>query len=168
MDAGYVPQRRTDEVLLEQIEDETIVFDVREKRVHALNPTIGKVFSLCDGSRSVSAIARELGTDLSPEDRAEVVWTALCELDKSGLLAKNLPTSAVDADLLTRRNLLRKIAAVGITVPMVTSIVAPQSEDCDSKCPEGYVSDGCHCDSPANVCTKSGGTWDHEKNICNY
>jgi hypothetical protein len=40
-----------------EVEDGFVVFDAASDRVHYLNPTATVVFSLCDGTRTVDAIA---------------------------------------------------------------------------------------------------------------
>jgi len=52
---------------------EVLVHDQRHGKIHVMNPSAAKALSLCDGTRDVAAIARELGggEDESARDDVE-------------------------------------------------------------------------------------------------
>ena len=96
--------------------DEVVVYDRTQKRAHRLNVTVAKVWSLLGGERSVNEIACELELDES------VVALAVDDLANARLLESSEPLS------VSRRSALRRVAsaaAIGVLLPVVTSIPAP-------------------------------------------
>jgi len=53
---------RRPDVSSQTLDDELILYDPDLGRAHVLNRTAAQVWSLCDGTRSVEAIARQLAT----------------------------------------------------------------------------------------------------------
>jgi hypothetical protein len=133
-----MPRARQDELVVQSIGDETIVYDERRSRAHRLNQTAAFVWSHCDGARTVADLAaavqketgqdKEIGQDKEVGQGAEdIVWLALDRLEKAHLLQDRLAKPAHAAPL-TRRDVLRKAALAGgltLLLPVVQSIVAP-------------------------------------------
>jgi hypothetical protein len=70
-------------------------------------------------------LSRLLDKQLKTNDPDQVVWYALSQLEKSHLLEESVarPTRAVQ---MSRRELIRSLGiAAAVSVPLVTSIVAP-------------------------------------------
>ena len=80
-------KKRTD-LLVEEIEDEVIIYDPRTHRVHHLNPMASIIWELFDVSPSPKDIAKEivdvLKTDLSNVEKD--VQKTLGKLQRKGLL----------------------------------------------------------------------------------
>ena len=110
------PKTRDDNLLVHQVEDEIVVYDRTRKEAHRLNKSVAKVWNRLDGKRSVSEIAGELDVDES------VVALVIDDLANAQLLESSEPLS------VSRRSALRRVAsaaAVGVLLPVVTSIPAP-------------------------------------------
>jgi hypothetical protein len=117
------PKARTDNLLIQELDGELVVYDPEHKRAHCLNPSATKVWRLLDGSRSVSAIASDLGFDQS------VVDLAIDDLANARLLEEVEPLP------VSRRTALRRVAAaaaVGFLLPAVSSIAAPLAAQAQS------------------------------------
>ena len=121
------PKAKKSHLLVHQVEDEMVVYDKKRKLAHRLNSTAAKVWSLLDGERTTSEIARDLDIDESVVTLA-VDHLAIAQLLESG-----------EALSISRRAALARVtsaAAMGILLPAVTSIPAPlaamaQSNDGD-------------------------------------
>ncbi len=116
------PKARENNLLAHEVEDETVVYDKTRQQAHRLE-TVAKVWSLLDGKRSVSEIAGELQVDES------VVALAVDDLANAQLLESSEPLS------VSRRTALRRVAsaaAVGVLLPVVTSISAPLAAQAQS------------------------------------
>ena len=110
------PKARESHLLIHQVEDEMVVYDRKRKRAHRLNEAAAKVWNLLDGERTVSEIAGDLDVDES------VVALAVDHLTNAQLLESSEPLS------VSRRSALRTVAtaaAIGVLLPVVTSIPAP-------------------------------------------
>lgn len=130
----YKPEVRQDELTIRAVKDELVVYDGREKRAHRLNKTAAPILQASDGSRTVDQIAALLSDDVDIKDRTGLVWLTLQDLSKAGLLTAAIPTGHVDR---SRRNLLQKAAVIGLTLPVVESIVA-QSATAHASDPRRY------------------------------
>jgi hypothetical protein len=122
---NVIPQARENGLVLQELEDELLVYDLDRHKAHCLTGAAGLVWRHCDGKTSVS----ELTTLLQKEYRApvdeEVVWVALQRLGKAHLLRERV-TPPTDASFRSsRRDLMRKLSVVGGIA--VISIIAPQA-----------------------------------------
>ena len=101
------PVARDEDLLVEHLGDETVVYDNRTKEAHCLSPLAAVVFGQCDGRTTVEGLA-ELATERlgEPVDEAGVI-DALAQLQERDLLA--IPPR----DGLSRRQMIGKSAAAG-------------------------------------------------------
>src|SRR4051794_29836768 len=122
---SYVPRARQEDLVIEGLGDETLVYDMRSHKAHCLNRTAAIVWNRCDGKLTVSEMAVALEKELHMPVRADVVWLALDQLGKAKLLSDRLPGSA-SQQAMSRRAVIRKIGlGAAIALPLVTSILAP-------------------------------------------
>jgi len=121
------PNARKEELVIQVVGDETIVYDERRNHAHRLNRTAAMVWQHCDGEHTVADLQAALQQNTDALVTEEIVWLALGRLEKEQLLAEPLARPA-DAPRLTRRDVLRKaVLAGGLTLmlPVVQSMAAP-------------------------------------------
>jgi hypothetical protein len=112
------PLAREDELVVEELGDELLVYDLTRDRAHSLGATAARVWHACDGSTSVDSLSADLEVD------ADTVARALAELRECHLL----DVGAIQADGLTRRDAGVRAAKVGAalaSVPLIVSVAAP-------------------------------------------
>ena len=122
-----LPQARQENLVVQELGDETVIYDEKRDHVHRLNRTAALVWRHCDGQRTVADLAGVLQNELGTPVTEDVVWLALDRLEKERLLEGKLDRP-LDAAQITRRQLLRKAALVGgisLLLPVVQSVVAP-------------------------------------------
>lgn len=128
------PLARTDDVVVTEAGADTLVYDMRSHRAHSLDAFCARVWRLCDGTRDLKALASALDEESFPGESAplagselqgDLVGYALERLAVAGLLERE-PTRGTS---LSRRELLRRAAAAGVTlaVPAVLSVLAPST-----------------------------------------
>jgi len=131
-----VPRAREDRLVVQELPDEVLVYDLNRHKAHCLNRTAALVWGHCDGQTTVAEMATLLRKELkSPVDET-LVWLALDRLGRAHLLCERV-TSPVGAQRLSRREVMRKFALVGglsVLLPVVTSIVAPTASEAASGC----------------------------------
>lgn len=125
----YRPKIRSTRLLVEELADELLVYDVERSEVHCLNGTAIKVWSLCDGQHTVSAIARALDMDLDSEAAEALVWSALDQFIEKQLLesAPDGPSDVSRREDPARRQILLRLGLVVGLLPLVDSIVSPEA-----------------------------------------
>jgi hypothetical protein len=136
---SITPQARTTGVVVEQLAEEVLVYDLKRDRAHCLNLAAARVWEKCDGKHTVAEIAAEVGGE-------EVAWVGVEQLSRAGLLEEKIKRPAVG---MGRREVIKKIAvAAAIGVPVVTSIVAPTASHAANCIPTGGS-----CTTSANCCS---------------
>jgi len=122
-----MPRARQDEFVVEELEDETLVYDLERHKARCLNRTAALVWRHCDGRTSVAEVAALLQEQsATPTDEA-VVWMALDRLSRAHLLSDPV-TLPADRAQYSRREMLRKlrrVAGITLLLPVIESIVAP-------------------------------------------
>jgi hypothetical protein len=111
---GPRPRRRTDGVVVEDLGDETLVFDRDGDVAHCLSPDAALVWRACDGTHDLAGLAQATGT------AEESIADALDALDAKGLLAGPTP----DLAAFSRRFALKRIGAAGIAASSVPLIIS--------------------------------------------
>lgn len=134
-----VPEQR-DDLIVQKVGDEVIVYDLASHRAHSLNRTAALVFEKLDGKRDLDALARHLGKALGSAPQRGLVAEAVNELAAANLLR---PGAA-----LPRRSVLRGFA-VGL-LPVVVTIAVPPAAAAAS-----CVANGDPCTFGVSVCCDS-------------
>ena len=152
------PQVRKDGLVVKELPDEMLVYDLERHRAHCLNPTAALVWKHCDGRTSAKEIATLLQKELkAPPGKPgkideKLVWLALDRLGKAHLLEERLSPPPEGARF-AHRELVRKLGLVGgltVLLPLVTSIVAPTPAEAAATCVFDCTgeSDGTPCTQP--------------------
>ena len=157
-----MPRARTQDLVVEELPDETLVYDLKRHKAHCLNRSATVVWRHCDGRTTLSEMATILEEELElPQDEG-IVRLALERLRKAKLLEGgiNIPQEPAGP---SRRELVRKLAVLGglaIALPIVTSITSPvaalqascvRPRDCRNNCaPLGLPC----CNRPGTVCVE--------------
>jgi len=114
----HLPRARTDDLLVEQLEHELLVCDVRSDSAHVLNETAALVWRACDGERTSSELEAYCRLD------AATVELALQSLRECHLLEEDEPLPGV-----SRRSVLQRAAlagaGLGAAMPLISSVVLP-------------------------------------------
>lgn len=126
------PLSRTEQIIVQESNDELLVYDLEKNKAHCLNETSAFVWQHCDGTRTAKEIAQMLGKKLNQTVDENFVWLALDGLKKENLLA-GADSMEIDFGGLSRREAIRKIGfASMIALPIVASLVAPNVTDAQS------------------------------------
>ncbi len=104
-----------------------LLYDVERNEVHCLNGTAARVWTLCDGERTVSEIARLLGSDFESDAAEAVVLSALEQFTEKHLLedVDEHPQELYSPTGMTRRQMVLRVGLVVGLLPIVDSIVSP-------------------------------------------
>src|SRR4051794_1125104 len=119
------PVARDEGLLVEQVADETVIYDEKTNQAHCLTPLAAVVFNHCDGATTIQEIAIVASDRLGePIDESRVI-DALEQLSERDLLA--FPPSGG----LSRREMVQKTAltagGVAFSAPLISSNLAPVS-----------------------------------------
>ncbi len=118
-----LPLARSEDLLTEQVGEETIVYDSRSRDAHCLNPVAAVVFARSDGRTSPADLATIAGDELGERVDVGLVEQALAELEEHDLIV-----APPEDDGISRRQFARRTALAGgvaFALPLVTSVAVP-------------------------------------------
>jgi hypothetical protein len=128
--------------------DELLVYDLVRHKAHCLNETVALVWKRCDGKTSVKQMVRVLKAEKDAAADESMVWLAFDQLAKADLL-QGESRKWSGASGISRREVIKRIGvAAAVSLPLVTSIVAPtavQAATC--------LGSGAGCTSNAQCCS---------------
>jgi hypothetical protein len=129
------PLARSEDLVVEELGDELLVYDLTTDKAHALGAAAARVWRACDGKTDAVALSVELGLD------GETVTRALDELRGCGLLDEGSEL----APGISRRDLSVKVAKVGgaaAATPLIVSLAAPLPAAAQTVTPEFCTQEG--------------------------
>ncbi len=140
-DSG-TPSARRDGLVVREVAGEVLVYDLERHEAHCLNASAAAVWRSCDGSKTVAQITAELRRELDPSIDEDVVWVALSDLWTKNLLqGQDEPKTRSG---LSRASLLKRagVGAAALSLPAITSLVAPTVAHAVSNLPPGACCNG--------------------------
>lgn len=148
-----LPRRRVDGIVVQEISDEVLVYDLERHKAHCLNRTSALVWNRCDGQTSVSELKRLLEQELGAMPDDDLILLAIEQLSKRHLLEQGF--ARLESNSISRRALVRKLGlATAVALPLITSLVAPTPAQAATCVPNGGAcSTGAQCCS--GICSGS-------------
>jgi hypothetical protein len=112
------PLARSEDLVVEELEDGLLVYDLTTDHAHSLQATAARVWRACDGTKPVAALSDELDLD------GETIAHALEELRGCDLLDGGPELGSG----MTRRDMTKKAVKVGgaaAAAPLIVSLAVP-------------------------------------------
>src|SRR5947207_11051235 len=81
----HIPNARRERLIIEELEGETLVYDLDSHKAHSLNASAALVWRHCDGRTTVSDIARIMHNELKAPLSEDLVLLALDRLQTARL-----------------------------------------------------------------------------------
>lgn len=142
---SQIPLARHAGLVVQEMPDETLIYDLDGHKAYCLNQTAASVWQACDGKTSVADIIREFEAGGNGKASEDLVWLALDQINASGLLANTIERPSGGQ---TRRQMIRKIGlATAVALPVISSLVTPQN---------AMASASCACVSPGDCGAQAG------------
>jgi hypothetical protein len=141
-----LPRARKDGLVIKELPNETLVYDLERDEAHCLNQTAALVWKRCDGKTTIAEITSLLQTQLETSVNADVVWLAIKQLQRFHLVESYAEeTEAMPS--VSRRNLVLKYAPAALVLPLIMSISAPTAAQASTNpaCATPPFPDGCPC-----------------------
>lgn len=149
---------REEDLVVKDFNGETLIYDFSRDKAYCLNETSAFVWNHLNGKRSITQIAEELAKNANQRVNEEIVWLAIAELKKEGLMAEfdaeNSPLQG-----MSRRAAVRRVGlATMIALPVISSLIAPKAVHasstaggCGAPCADGCQTGGCNT-ADGNYC----------------
>lgn len=143
-----LPRARKDGLVIKELPNETLVYDLERDEAHCLNQTAALVWKSCDGKTTVAKMASLLQEQLDTSVNADVVWLAVKQLQRFHLI-ESYDAVHVVTPSVSRRNLVLKYAPAALALPLIMSIRAPTAAQASTNpaCATPPFPQGCPCSS---------------------
>ena len=143
-----VPAARKEGLVIQDLADEVLVYDIERHKAHCLNQTAAWIWRRCDGRATVAALARLLEVESKAPVDEGIIWLGLEQLERDQLLSGQVPRPSA-ASRMSRRELVGRLSLIAaITLPLVTSMVSPAAGQAASCFGSGHA-----CTNSAQCCT---------------
>lgn len=141
-----LPVARSESVVMQQLEKETLLFDFEINKAYCLNETSSNIYHYCDGKTSFEELKRRYKyTD-------DLIYLALDELQKNNLIKGDKITHFAG---MSRRDAVRKVGlGTMLALPVITGLIAPRAASAGS-CSANTQTDINNCGSCGNVCNSA-------------
>jgi len=140
MNNSQYPVARKSGLVVQEMPDEVLVYDLNTNKAHCLNQTAARVWKACDGKTSISEIASSFGKDA----HEDLIWLAVDQLNESELLDGRVASKFKGQ---SRREVLKKIGLASVVaLPVIASLVAPSN---------ALAAQSCSCVNPTDCLTQS-------------
>jgi len=137
MDPNFTPIARNEELVVQEMPGEVLVYDIRTNQAHCLNTTAAFIWKNCTGKNSLRDIERLLMAEHGAGIDADLVKVGVEDLAKCDLLNAAPPVSGLD-----RREVIKRIGLASvIAIPVIASLAAPRG---------ALASVSCTCQTAAN------------------
>lgn len=146
------PLARTEDLIVEELPDEVLIYDLATDKAHCLNRTSALIWKNCDGEKSAGEIAELVEQELKSPVPLEVVMLGLEDLTVHSLLQKEIPIAP--GAQVSRRRLIQNLGlAAAIALPVIMSLSVPAAAGAGSV-PDPCVANpravGCPCISDSD------------------
>ena len=142
MNNSQCPIARKSGLVVQEVPDEVLVYDLESNKAHCLNQSAALIWRSCDGNNSVSEIAKLVEAQAGGTVTEDFVWLAIDQLSENNLLEKQMASTFAGQ---SRREVIKKIGLASmVAIPVIASLVAPQS---------ALAAQSCNCNNPGQCGT---------------
>jgi hypothetical protein len=125
MNNSEKPVARKNSLVVQELNNEVLVYDLKTNKAHCLNESAAIVWKHCDGKNTISEIAEQFISQAGNKVDDNFIWLAIDQLNELDLLEQNMKP---DFKGQTRREVIKKIGLASVVaLPIIASLVAPQS-----------------------------------------
>jgi hypothetical protein len=134
-----LPLSRSKNIVVQNVDEELLVYDLGTNKAFCLNETTKTVFNACDGKTTINELIAQ-----NKNLNDGIVRLALEKLSSQNLLEGKIESN------ISRRQLLARAAAASAALPVLTIIVAPTAVHAQS-CLAGNAP--CNLNDPGACCS---------------
>jgi hypothetical protein len=121
---AVLPSARKSGLVINQLEDETLVYDLESDVALCLNQTAALVWKGCDGKTTVTEVIGLLKKELQTPVDADLISLTIKQLHRFKLIESSASRTFIEP-FVSRRDLLLKYAPAALALPVILSISAP-------------------------------------------
>ncbi len=128
------PRSIRQDISIQHIGAETLVYDARRHMAYCLNESSSAIWNLADGERTIAELAAAASLQLGLQVSEDFVQFALAQLRADGLVEASSPVAGL-RPTISRRAMLQRLGVGGaMLLPAVSAIFAPTAAQAYSGC----------------------------------
>lgn len=132
MKKNNIPKARKNNLVVQDLDGETLIYDLTANRAVCLNETSALVWQNCDGVKTVADIGSVLSAKTNKKADEDLIWLALDQLKKENLIENSAELEEKFAGV-SRREVIKRVGlGTMIALPIVTGLVAPIAANAQS------------------------------------
>ena len=124
------PIARTEHLIFEEVQDESVVYNPEQKKAYNLNSTLTWIWRRCNGQSTVQQIAADFGRQFETDNALEIVVSGLRQLQTSQLVDGMTDLGEMPESTVSRRSV---VTAGSVLLPAMVSVLAPPPAAAKSK-----------------------------------
>jgi hypothetical protein len=146
MSSNINPKARQNDLVVQELSGEVLIYDLRTHKALCLNQTVALVWQHADGETSIEQLINLLQRKLKVPVDESIVWFALEQLEKANLLENKIVSPHIFAEM-NRRDLIKSLGkSAAVALPVVMMIVAPPAVSAASGFADGQAcANGAQC-----------------------
>ena len=155
----FKPLARKADIVVQDLRDEILIYDLVTNKALALNKTSSIVWQYCDGTKTIKELADLLSIKFKTIITNDFVWMSIEQLKKENLIEiGSLQYTPFEG--LSRREMVRKVGLTSlIALPIISSLIVPTAVNAASGCfpltnNANENPNGCACDTNSD-CTST-------------
>jgi hypothetical protein len=150
------PNARRHDLIVEELADEVLVYDLKTDQAHCLNRMSALIWKNCDGEKNETEIAAALAQELQSPVSVPVVMLGLEELASFDLLQNETNEASGPGKLppatVSRRQLIQNLGlAATLSLPLIMSISTPTAAGVGGSTTDPCIANprgiGCPCNT---------------------
>lgn len=129
------PTARTNDLVIQEIKSEILVYDNKTNKVACLNETLASVWMFCNGRNSIEKISKLMSDKFKSNVSQDLIWLSIEKLNINNLIENTDHTNEFSNYFpsVSRREIIRKAGLASIiALPAISMLVAPQAIDAQS------------------------------------
>lgn len=130
-----LPRSRQANLVVQELEGETLIYDLKINKAYCLNETSAMVWQLCNGKNSIAEISQILSRKHNQPIIEDIVWLALDGFKKDDLLEQD-EQFEINFNGFNRRQIIKKVGLASmVMLPVISSVVSPTAANAASLAP---------------------------------
>ena len=117
---NQLPKAKYSDIIIQETAKELLLYDLTLHKAFCLNETAAFVWQNCDGKTTLDELKKLSHGKLTDD----VIFLTLDELQKQNLLQEKVETG-ISNDGMSRRKMIAKYGTLAVSLPMITTLVAP-------------------------------------------
>lgn len=123
-----LPRNRTSDLVVQELEEETLIYDLKSNKAFCLNETSSLVWKHCDGKTAPQVLIEKYNLT------TELIRIALNNFQENNLLSDEIKGLLPEERIERRLFMVKAASTAAVAIPLISAVVAPRAIAAQSTC----------------------------------